>query len=173
MKNIIIYISIFLTSFHLSAQTITDPELDKFVGTWKWTSSTEEVTITLAKQLVIRPNTGEQREMLVGWHSFTRNGNVVETSMSHLGRDVNIDYGSSDIDLKVTLRGISRGTTSVHFPVFWDLTLHKSCVLDLTLLSGSTTQATWRLKDGNGVYAGPVGTSGAFTLPTNLVLTKQ
>ncbi|HRB30516.1 MAG TPA: hypothetical protein PK872_03295, partial [Ferruginibacter sp.] len=81
----------------------------------------------------------------------------------------------NSIDLKSTLGGMtySSNNRQAYFYSFWDLVLHKNFNLWLTLLPGSTTQATCKLTQSRGgLYAGPEGLNGVFSMPKNLVLTK-
>lgn len=155
-----------------NAQVQTDTAANKFAGTWRWTSGTDTVIIVLEKQVYTIPFTGASIERLVGWHRYIKNGQVVESSLQYVGRDINIDFNSNDQDLKTTLRGNTRTPNRVLFRTFWDLTLHKDCYLYFTLVQGSTTQAVWELTDPQGIYGGPIGTIGKFTLPKNLILNK-
>lgn len=161
------------TGFSTYAEIQTDPEADKFVGTWKWISGNDTVIIVLEKQIYCIPFTGKSCEALVGWHKYVKNGMLVQSSLQYEGRDVNIDFNSTDTDYKTTINGNSRYSNAVLFRTFWDLTLHKNFYLYLTLLPGSLTQASWRLVEPPGIYTGPNGTAGMFTLPKNITLTKQ
>ena len=59
------------------------------------------------------------------------------------------------------------------FYTFWDLALHKNFNLWLTLLPNSTTQATWELKQGRGgLYVGPPGLNGVYSMPKQIIITK-
>jgi hypothetical protein len=172
MKKLFFIIAI-VFSINTFCQTVTNTELDKFIGTWQWSSGNDTVTIVLEKQVYNVPFTGSNTEMLVGWHRYVKNGALIESSFQYIGRNVNVDANSHDVDFKTTLLGSTRTPTAVYFRTFWDLTLHKNCYLYFRLLSGSTTQATWKLKEADGIYNGPSGTYGKFTLPKSLVLTKQ
>ena len=91
-----------------------------------------------------------------------------------ISRDINVDFNSTDTDLKTTLEGTTKGVTKIFFYSFWDLSLHKNCNLFLELLPNTTTQANWKLTNPSGAtYSGPPGTYNQFTLPRDLVLTKQ
>lgn len=161
MKTIALLIFSLIT-FSTYSQTITNNDIDKFVGAWRWTSGTDTVEIVLQKQVYNIPMTGTSTEILVGWHKYVKNGLLNQSSMQYVGRDVNIDFNSSAADLKTTLRGgtYSSNPNKVFFHTFWDLNKHQSSDLYFELLPNSTTQVSWTLR-GNSV------------LPKNLVLTKQ
>jgi uncharacterized protein DUF6705 len=169
----ILFIFLLVITLTTHAQVQTDPEADKFVGTWRWTSGTDTVIIVLEKQVYNIPITGSNAEALVGWHKYVKNGQVIQSSLQYVGRDVNIDSNSTSLDFKTTLNGNTRSSTAVLFRTFWDLTLHKNFELYFSLLPGSTTQATWKLTEPQGIYNGPNGTSGMCTLPKSLTLIKQ
>ncbi len=177
MKSLFIFLSLFFLTKDSDAQTVTiNPELNKFVGVWRWTSGTDTIEITLQKQVYINylaNNT--QTEMLVGWHRYIKSAILQQSSYQYIGRNENLDYNDNSLDFKNTLLGTVYNTkpNEVFFLTCWDLVLHKNFNLWLTLLPGSTTQATWKLTQGRGgLYAGPEGLNGIFSMPKNLVLTK-
>lgn len=172
MKNIFLILVIVSSKLSFS-QTINNPELDKFVGTWQWVSGNDTVTIILNKQVSIFPN-GDSREILVGWHKYVQNGQLKESSLQYVGQNINAENILPGSDLQITLYGFTKKPTEIWFNRFWDLTLHKKCHLFFELLPNSLTQATWKLTNPNGPrYMGPTGTYNQFTLPRELVLTKQ
>ena len=59
--------------------------LNKFVGTWRWTSGTDTVEIVLEKQVYIIPMTGSHTEKLVGWHKYVKNGIINQSSYQCIG----------------------------------------------------------------------------------------
>jgi hypothetical protein len=159
MKRLALIIVI-LVSSKLYAQSVVNNHLNKFVGTWRWTSGTDTVTIILSKQVATIPYTHKSSEVLTGWHHYVKNGNLIQSSLQYTGRDVNTDFDSTFVDPKITLEGINRGATTIFFYAFWDLVTHKNGNLYFELLPNSTTQATWKLR-------------GQTVLPQDLILTKQ
>lgn len=173
MKHFITTVILFV-SFSSYSQVQTDPEADKFVGTWKWTSGNDTVIIVLEKQVYTIPFTGASSEALVGWHKYVKNGQLVQSSLQYIGQNVNTDRtNNNSIDFNTTIVGNTRYPDAVLFRTFWDLTLHKNFYLYFTLSPGSLTQATWKLKEPPGIYSGPTGTAGLFTLPKQITLIKQ
>ena len=151
----------------------TNPELNKFVGTWQWTSGYDTVTVVLEKQTSQFVN-GDSREVLVGWHKYVKNGVPVESSIQHTGKSINADSIPLGNDPEITLYGFTKNSRQIWFNRFWDLSLHNNCHLFFELLPGSLTQASWTLTNPDGsTYQGPSGTYNQFTLPRNLTLTKQ
>jgi hypothetical protein len=62
--------------------TIYRPELNKFEGTWKFTSSTEEVIFMLKKIHYFSPGRQVTEDVLMGSHKYTKNGVVVEDRLT-------------------------------------------------------------------------------------------
>jgi hypothetical protein len=174
MRIIIIFFTSLLCVASAAQSVVIDNNLNKFVGTWRWTSGTDTVEIVLQKQVYNIPMTGSNSEALAGWHRYVKNGVLVQSSLQYTGRDINIDFNSHNVDFKTTLNGFTHPSQpqQVYFILFWDLTLHKSFELFFTMLPNSTTQARWELKQPRGIYTGPEGLNGVFTLPKHLVLNK-
>ena len=173
--TIIILFSFFLIKNSFAQTVATDPELDKFVGVWRWKNGTDTMEITLQKQVYFLQFTNTYSEILVGWHRYIKNGTLQQSSYQYLGRDVNLDFNDNSIDLKSTLGGMtySSNNRQAYFYTFWDLALHKNFNLWLTLLPNSTTQATWELKQGRcGLYVGPPGLNGVYSMPKQIIITK-
>ncbi len=174
MKKLLItgLLSIFIVNSGFSQDTTI---MDKFVGTWRWVSGTDTVIIVLQRQNVfIQP--GISRMSLVGWHKYVQNGQVVQSSLQYVGRDETVEHTDVTSDLKTTLMGHARNSTTIWFTTFWDLTLHKSCFLDFQLLPGSTTRATWKLSVDSDINLtttpGTPTTQPISVLPKMLTLTK-
>lgn len=171
MKKLFLFLALVCSTLCFSQ--IANPELDKFVGTWQWNSGNDTVTLVLAKQTSNFPN-GTSREVLVGWHKYVKNGLVIESSFPHIGQSINDENIPLGNDLEITLYGFTKNPREIWFHRFWDLTLHKNCHVFFKLMPGSLTQATWKLTNPDGsTYQGPPGTYNQFTLPRNMVLTKQ
>ena len=171
MKNIqLIVISIVMT-LSVKAQNLcpypngtyaTKPELNQFVGTWKSISGTDTVTIVFQKQKVHFQDdlcTYDSDEML-GWHKYVKNGVVIENNLQYVGQPYDNETES--------LGDLTR-TNNEMWLGFWDPTLEKACHVTFKMVSGSTTQATWLLKDCIPYISG----TPYCTLPQNLVFTKQ
>ncbi len=171
MKKTLLVITLAFLAFAAESQDITT--MDKFVGTWRWVSGTDTVLIVLQRQnTFIKP--GINLQALVGWHKYVQNGQTVQSSLQYVGRDESVEHTDITTDLKTTMVGNAKNTTTIWFTTFWDLTLHSSCFLTLSLLPGSTTQASWKLSS-SGVK---ITNSGGYTvkpvsiLPKRLTLTK-
>ena len=170
MKNIILAIT-FLLAYSISkgqypcpADSFTShPELNKFVGDWKWGSGTDSVILHLEKQFILYPaplNIDE--ENLVGWHKYIKNGIIVEASLQYSG----LPYigGHSSI--------LGRNESPVKiYGTFREHTKSKKCDLYLTMIDSSYSQMEWRLYESRGLT--PDGFIKGFTLPVSIVLVKQ
>lgn len=139
------------------------PELDKFVGTWRWVSGNDTLTIHFFKQAIHYPSPLDYDvEGLVGWHKYIKNGVLSESSLQYSGLP---RHGGHS-----TLLAWNQTPTKL-YGVFSDLSKDKRCDLYLEMTNASYNQMTWKLKESRGIK--PSGFQYGFTLPTNLVLTKQ
>ena len=175
MKVIRLIIICFILKDAYAQVVVPNNLLNKFVGTWRWTSGTDTVEIVLEKQPFLIPQTGSNTESLVGWHKYVKNGVINQSSYPYIGQSINSEYNDLGLDMKTTLTGCtySRIPNEVYFYCFWDLVLHMNFNIFFTLQPGSTTKANWELRQPRGLYIGPPGLNGVFTLPKQLVLTKQ
>lgn len=62
------------------------PELDKYVGKWKWRSGDSTLVIDLDKTEINSKNMdnrapGASVDILIGWHTFSVKGKVIQSSM--------------------------------------------------------------------------------------------
>jgi len=140
---------------------ITNSNIDKFEGTWKWVSGNKEVIIKLKKVKFL--NRDYHEDILLGCHSFTMNGSVVESSMAI--------YNLVGPDKKGTLNmwnttddGPDKITGSLK-----DLSKDKFEKLKLEYIAGNPAQLIWNLQP----YEGPTTKSPGVTLPENITLIKQ
>ena len=76
MKILLIFLLVLTGRNNIQSQTQYDTSLTKFVGTWEWTYLTDTVTIILRKKITALPS-GLNNEVLVGWHKYVHNGQVV------------------------------------------------------------------------------------------------
>jgi len=171
MKSIIIIIIIvlFITlkSFgqapHPPCSFNSHPELDKFVGTWLWVLGTDTLELKLYKQAIHFPSPLDyEEECLVGWHRYVKNSNAVESSFQYAGQAF---FGGNS-----TVFGWNQSPIKLYGNLN-DLTKDKHCDLYLTMTDNTYVQMIWKLMESRGMKL-PNFQYG-FTLPTNLVLTKQ
>lgn len=167
MKRITLYI-VFVCALYNTAfsQTIMKPELDKFVGTWQYTQGTDTFTIILKKISYHFSNpTNTIEEILIGWHKYIKNGQLVENTFNKMIVPYTMD--SSSIKLGYV------DSDNYNYAIFAliDSIKNKYGWVKFKMLQSSFTQATWKLQDSPGTYIGNYDHS--FTIPGNMVLTKQ
>ncbi len=139
------------------------PELNKFVGDWKWGSGADSVILHLEKQFVHYPQPlNFDEELLVGWHKYIKNGTIVETSLQYSGLPYIGGHSSILAGMKSPIK---------LYGSFREHTKSKKCDLYLTMINSSFTQMDWRLLESRGLKS--QGFLYGFTLPVNIVLIKQ
>ncbi|MGI8950142.1 MAG: DUF6705 family protein [Chitinophagaceae bacterium] len=141
-----------------------DTALNKFVGTWIYQSDTDQVIIVLQKQKIyFQPPLNCYADALVGWHSYTKNGQNIESSLSHQNTPYDkyatiLDYSHSPNPESLNLS-------------FDDISKNKGGRLTITRLSGNKLQ--WSLHEREIMLSlpGKPFVTG-FTLPQNMILKK-
>jgi hypothetical protein len=171
MKKILIIIAIIFSKI-CSAQTLpaqgsytTNSQLDKFVGTWIWTSGTDTMKIVLQKQFVHHKTPYSfEYESLVGWHRYVKNGIQVESSLQYAGTPYSNGYNT-------LLGGTVGEARRIRFTTFKDLTKNKKTnALFFTLLPNSNILANWNLKSSEGLQT---NYQYGFTVPRQMTFSKQ
>jgi hypothetical protein len=175
MKKIIISICILLVAFvsNVLGQPPTGsvnyrPDLDKFIGTWKWNDGGgNEVTLMLKKIMYYEDiNSGYQKEKLVACHKYIKNGVTIQDNLylyPSLGQN---ETGSGLFSLSKPYR--IRGMFKDSLQKWEELRLSYNG-------STPTPTLTWGISLGERTYRigiDPVP-SNATTLPKSLVLVKQ
>ena len=91
----------YLTFFNCNAQyqskdfangdNYLNNNLDKFIGTWKYSDANQSFTIILKKENIRLPVENDVRaDAMIGFHKFIKSGNVIE--------DTTIDYNTNFSD---------------------------------------------------------------------------
>jgi hypothetical protein len=146
--------------------TIYSPELNKFVGTWKYKCGNDELIFVLEKQAVNTPSPSNLTlENIVGWHKWTENGVVKQGTLAYVGSPYSLH--------KHTIAGFYQTLNNGYTlqGSFIDNTKDKRCDFLLTMTDGSFTQMTLTLKESPGLK--PHGFQWGFSIPANAVLVKQ
>jgi hypothetical protein len=79
--SVILYSACCLSQIPQPNQNILNPNLDKFVGRWKWSSGTDEIIIQLKKvNYLSKDNIRE--DVLMGAHQYLSNGTIIEDHLS-------------------------------------------------------------------------------------------
>jgi hypothetical protein len=139
------------------------PELDKFVGTWRWVSGADTLELKLYKQAIHFPEPMDfDVENIIGWHRYVKNGVLIESSFPYAGlpyiggHSTVFAWGQSPIKL---------------YGNFNDLTKKKRCDIYLLMTNSSYTEISWKIMETRGMTL--PGFQYGFTLPVSLTLTKQ
>ena len=171
MRKYIILVSFLLFTNILIAQNTphpqgsvnNHPELNKFVGTWKWALGNDSLIVNLCKQSILFPAPlNYYEEVLVGWHKYVKNGILIESLLQYSG----LPYRGGNSTIFAGKR-----TDFKTFGSFKDLNMNKQCDLYLTILDITNTQLNWRLRESRGLK--PNNFQVGFTLPENIILIKQ
>ncbi|MCU7617852.1 hypothetical protein NZ698_11635 [Chryseobacterium sp. PBS4-4] len=61
-------------------------QFDKFIGTWKWTDGSETLEIVLKKEKVLVPfkHDSSCQDILLGFHRYTKNGVIIESTLENI-----------------------------------------------------------------------------------------
>ncbi|MFN4286742.1 MAG: DUF6705 family protein [Lacibacter sp.] len=146
---------------------ITNPTLDKFVGTWLWTNGVVTLKIILKKENILLPFPENSRaDAIVGFHIFKQGNNIIESSMGYIHTNHNDKYysilgGNSGVgfdnpnEIGCSIRNIAKNKSG-------ELTL---------IINSSLDKLVWTLKNYEGVKIGPYDYS--FSYPRTFVLIRQ
>jgi hypothetical protein len=150
---------------------VTNNYINKFQGIWRWVSGNDTVVLRLGKVQYFYANPPQSSfDVLLGCHTYINNGILIESSMNRY--DSVILYNHK----RHTLFGwsIDSDTSKVE-GTFMDISKHKRGQFFLEYVNAPTPQIIWKLENTKGLVAVPDGTSFDynFTLPRNMVLTKQ
>ena len=153
------------------------PFVDQFIGTWEWTSGGETFRIVISKHTLQRSvNPQEYSDQIVGWHSYTKNGQLVESSTDK-SKPIFLTWSDAH-DNSTLIGGVKVSDTKIWL-YFDDISKNKDCKASLEMVAGKTDELRWTLEDKermnviiNGVPSSPPVPEG-FTVPTNLILKKK
>lgn len=184
MKNILFKILAFLTiqlfiSNTCMAQELNftpgavnpNPNLDKFIGTWKWQSGNKSFTIVLKKQNITLPpiNKNVTADIIYGFHQYNNGNEIFESSMSFQSTNFN--------DKKSTI--LSLGSISTNYNelngTISHLSKNKSVNFEIEYINATQIKLV-SLKNPPGIKL-VIGNQPDYdweiTLPQNIILTKQ
>ncbi|MEO8772279.1 MAG: DUF6705 family protein [Ferruginibacter sp.] len=173
MKLRIFLLTIFIASSCIAfgqvpapGSNITRSSLDKFEGTWKWTSGSSEVIIQLKKFHYYFTDHQFYEDIILGSHKYTNNGTLIE---DYLPDFINISQSfQSSLFLYAEMDGTLTDNISGDLK---DNSKHKRDLLQLTYIPGSTPTLIWHLQPQGDAIALPV--IAGVTLPEDLILVKQ
>ncbi len=184
MKNIIIIILIgflFMSStlnckaqsnFPQDGDNIVNNHINKFVGTWVWTSGNTSLQLVLKKENVKQPyGNNIYADVIIGFHKYTDNGNIIENSTQYSNETFSFSYkgnstiyGSTEESKPNTLNG---GMTH--------LSKNKNLTFQIEYIDATHIKLV-KLKNTAGIkFRKPTDPpfDGTITLPQNIILTKQ
>ena len=181
MKTIIklstILICLLITNTLMAQEHRRKPFVDQFIGTWEWTSGGETFRIVISKHtLQSSDNPQKFSDQIVGWHSYSKNNQVVESSTDK-SRPIFLTWNDAH-DNSTLIGGVKVSDTKVWL-YFDDISRNKSGKATLEMVAGKTDELRWTLTERermnviiNGVPLNKPVPEG-FTVPTNLILKKK
>ena len=181
MKTIIklstILICLIITNTLMAQEYRKKPFIDQFVGTWEWSSGGETFRIVISKHtLQSSDNPQKFSDQIVGWHSYSKNNQVVESSTDK-SRPIFLTWNDAH-DNSTLIGGVKVSDTKVWL-YFDDISRNKSGKATLEMVAGKTDELRWTLEEKDravvivdGVPSSPPVPEG-FTVPTNVILKKK
>jgi hypothetical protein len=178
IKLLLMTVCLLTSTGVFSQKYVPEPELDKFVGTWEWTSANEKFQLIITKQKVYLDIQGLKEyyytDVPVAYHSYTKNGDVVSSSIDKM----NITATASS-----TIRMANKINGCLMMPDYITLSFldegknDKFGKVDFKLVQGKTDEATWDLffrRPGSFVMGRPGITvvPEGYSIPTNVVMKK-
>jgi hypothetical protein len=101
------------------------PELNKYVGTWKWRHGDSTLVITLKKTEIHSKKMDNRApdasaDILIGWHKFSVGGKVIQSSMNMKSDTFDYKFKNQTIfgGINQTMRGgipHNEGYLAIHF----------------------------------------------------------
>lgn len=140
-----------------------DAALDKFVGTWQGTQGGQSLKLVLKKEKVHMKDFDYSRDLLIGWHELTINGQVVESTLSFAG---------GPYDKNVTILGSSEGAVQVNLTTFRDLSRERNHAATLLLQEPNVIRLTLRLIEQVSLNKNKKDPVSALTVPGEWILKK-
>ena len=181
MKQLIIFLAIIgLICNKSSSQPLEENTyyaenyLNKFEGNWMWVSGLDTVKIRFKKVAlrIIRFN-NSYAEFLLGTHSYSKNGTLIETSLNEY--DSLSYYTSTNKFGTLRLWRVEDDDTSYAGGTLADRSKNKGNQIDLTYLGGNPVQIRMQLSAKPGATVSLPGNPyiDGITLPVDIILFKQ
>lgn len=137
MKNILLGLLSFLLLGCCVAQPptpgsyVTNNNIDKFVGTWKWVSGNDEIIFKLAKFRHTVTNYDE--DIILGSHSYIQNGNLIESSLDKFN-----NLGNNHKDRSIYAWNDPTVSQNKIEGAIKDISKHKDLEIIMEYISGSS-----------------------------------
>jgi len=155
----------------------TNPNLDKYMGIWKWEANNKSFTIVLKKQNIVLPPASRnvKADIIYGFHEYTDGLLIIESSLNNVNstyNDMNFSIfgGLSSFGLNNTLSG-----NITHLSKNGSLGSEKEVDFKIEYID-STHIKLVSLKNPPGtklVLTGQPDYDWSISLPQNIILTKQ
>jgi hypothetical protein len=175
MKNILSMLFILITTTAKSQNypqpntNDSDPNLDKFVGTWLWQNGNSSLKLILKKEnaLMLFPE-NYFSDVMIGFHKFISNGSVIEDFSTFNTTNFSNKKWSIISGTDINNVNLLKGT-------IYHKVKNKSVKFEIEYLSPTQIKLV-SLKDKPGTKIS-IGSQPAYdwsiTLPQNIILTKQ
>ena len=134
---------------------------EAFLGTWEWRSGTEVFRLTLTRELNFPIPGGRTMHALIGRHSYTRNGVVVEESYT---RTPNDPTGRAFLGVPNDEWNPDMG--------YIDRTKNKNGRVNVVIDPANRNQMQFELRDREGMHTPSNPYVPGFTIPTSMTLTR-
>ncbi|WP_400194028.1 DUF6705 family protein [Hymenobacter sp. B81] len=160
-RGVLLFLFSLLLAACSFAQSAPSQPSEAFLGTWEWRSGADVFRIRLSRDLAFPMPRNEVMHAIVGRHSYTRNGVLVEESFSH-----------NPTDPKTTTLMGSPHTNELIILYFDDLTRGKSGKARLSINPTQPNQLQFTLHGMEQVSIGGTLPPAGFTIPTSMTLTR-
>ncbi|MFN8308167.1 MAG: DUF6705 family protein [Ferruginibacter sp.] len=174
MKPTVLFMA-FVISFQLSKAQQYDPpvgtnvyntDLNKFIGQWRYTTTTDTITFILKKEHVTLQNSGGM-DFIIGYHLYKKGNDTIISSIQY--QSLGVSSGYSTI---TGLETFGSGSKKLRI-ILSDVLKNKTEKIELALLDSANTQMQFtRLNIAGGVRLTNAPILSGFTLPDSFVLTK-
>lgn len=134
---------------------------ESFLGSWEWRSGTEVFRLTLTRDLHVPLPNGRTMHFILGRHSYTRNGVVVEESYTRTPNDPN---GCAFLGQPYDDQSISMSCV--------DRTKSKNGRVELLIDPSNRNQMQFTLREIEGMHTPSHPYVPGFTIPTSMTLTR-
>lgn len=157
--------SICIAQLPTAVTYVVNNNVDKFEGTWKWSSGNDEVIIKLKKVKFLNSSPAYYDDVLLGCHTYIKNGVVVESSMS------DFDLLGPSRKGTIYLWNIPEESSTKVIGSLKDISKDKDGKLTFEYINGSPPQIQWTLNTYEGLVIQPI--PAGLTLPQSIILIKQ
>lgn len=174
MKKIItLFTLIIIMTFSLNCsaqQHFTDPNADKFIGTWQWGNTTNGITLIMKKENNVQmfDNDLDKYDNILGFHKIYKNGQLIEDKTMY----INTNF----IDQKFSfIAGTSIHESNPNELRLWMTHKKKHIELKINFIDSTHIKIT-EVKNSEGIriiLPGQTPPPVSIDIPNNIILTKQ